>query len=359
MSIMPWTLAGLLQSWTNRPKPCACPVAEQLAAKDPNNQAYVNRLLSVLFDTGSNAWFSGDIGKARGLTTREIQIRERSPRTSEDFNLLAQRQQQLAFFEEHMEKAAAAREGKSALENYGRSYAISERTFAESKGQSLADLENMRSLRVGAAFTMELLGQLDAARKSAREALQIADRIVAAQNSAPNHDLQNITRALLFRLMELTGSSDAEFQRFSGNSAALTPQSKQTLIAEGWLQYVTIVWQYPDRTVPAARRAVDGFRAVLRDGGPAQQRIDLARALCSLSYESRSMAHFVPPAEQVTYLEKARLASQEALGILEPLRAAGKLPEVNQDDWAVAKIGLASSESKLAAARGAATVSSR
>ena len=159
--------------------------------------------------------------------------------------------------------------------------------------------------------------------------------------------------------MELTGSSDAEFQRFSGNSAALTPQSKQTLIAEGWLQYVTIVWQYPDRTVPAARRAVDGFRAVLRDGGPAQQRIDLARALCSLSYESRSMAHFVPPAEQVTYLEKARLASQEALGILEPLRAAGKLPEVNQDDWAVAKIGLASSESKLAAARGAATVSSR
>jgi hypothetical protein len=281
-------------------------------------------------------------------------------RTSSDFGILAARQIYLANFEELLpDTAAAARERKSALENLDKTYAIAERAVADSKGQSVSELANMRSARQDQAVVLEQLDQLGAAIKFQKESTEIADRIAAIQNSAANRNNQDASRARLFRLLELTGASEAEFQQHSGSSAPLTRERKQALLAEGWRLAVTAYPRDPRKGLPAAQRAVDGYRALLREGGPAQQRIDLARALNALATQYRLLSRLAPAAEQVSHLENALRASQEDFTLLDTLRTAGTLPETNQGDWSSAKIHLSAAESHLAAARGATAISNR
>jgi hypothetical protein len=237
--------------------------------------------------------------------------------------------------------------------------AISERAIAESKGQSVAEWDNMRQVRRSEAFVREQLGQLAEARKAQEQGLEVTDRIAAAQNSPANRDNQHGMRARLARLMELTGVSDADFQRLASPSAPLTPERKLAFLAEGWRQIVLLYPQDPRKLVAAAQRSVDLFRGLVREGATAQQRIDLALALNALASQYRLLARFSPQSEQASHLESARRASRESVDLLEALRTAGALPDVNQLDWSAAKILLSSLESNLAAARGATVITNR
>jgi hypothetical protein len=242
------------------------------------------------------------------------------------------------------------------MENLEKAYSIAEQALADSKGQSVAELASMRAARQWVAILFEQMNQLPAARKSAEQYMDLADRLVAVDNSPANLDSQSGARARLFRLMELTGATDAEFQQRSGSSARLTQERKQRFLAYGWQLAITDSPLDPRKGVPAGQRAVDGYRALVREGGPASQKIDLAVALHALATQHQMLARFAAsPAEQVTHMENARRAIQESVDLLETVRTAGKLPEANRAAWSSMKTLLASMESKLAAARAATT----
>jgi serine/threonine protein kinase len=344
------------------------PAVEAVVQKDPDNQRATNELLDTLFVTARLAVNSGQLTQARDLLAREADLRARAPRTSADFFTLAQRHVFLANLEERLgNTAAAARELQAALETAKKSYELSERALAESKGQPASELADMQDLRQLIALVSEQRGQLDAARKPAEEALDLAGRLAASQNTTPNRNRERDSRARLFLLLEVTGAAETELQRLAGPPAPLTAERKQALLAEGWRLAAADMGAYfydAGKRVPAAERAVAGYRALLREGGPmqqpVQQRIDLALALGQLGRAHQAFArHAASPAESASHLENARLAFQEELDLLEPLRAAGTLPEANRVDWGLTKTNLASMHSKLAAARGAAITVNR
>src|SRR5262249_47872211 len=152
------------------------------------------------------------------------------------------------------------------------------------------------------------------------------------RNSTANRDGQRGARARLFRLLELRGAPENDYQLHSSAPTPLSKEQKDALVAEGWrLAVGDMGAPYAfglETRIPSAERAVAGYRALVRDGGPAQQRIDLALALQSLAWAHQSVArHAKSPTDLARLLEGARLSAQESLDILEALRGQGKLPE--------------------------------
>jgi serine/threonine protein kinase len=337
------------------------PFVEAIVQKDPQNQRAADELQTTLYDAASNALNAGDLAQARDLLVRDVAVRSRrAPRTSAEFYALAQRQVRIANLEERLANtAAAARQRDTALETLKASFSISERALAESKGQSVAELNNMQAVRQLLAMVFEQHGQIEAARQSAEESAGFADRLAAVQNTAANREIQRSARGRLFRLLELAGAPGAEFQKRSGSAAPLTAEQKTAFIAEGWRLAVVDMGNYPydpGKRVPAAQRAVDGYRSLLRDGGTVPQRIDLALALYQLAFAHQAVALWSnSTAERVAGLESSVRFAREELTLLEALRAAGTLPEVNRANWSTVKILLPWVESKLAAERATTT----
>jgi tetratricopeptide (TPR) repeat protein len=329
------------------------PALESAVQRDPDNQRAADNLIRLLFDTASNGIHAGLLMESRDLTTREVALRlRRAPRTSDEFHVLAQRQLRNAYINERLGAAAAAPALAAARESLRASYATSDRALHELQQESPSELANMQAVRSLEAFVAEQDNRGDDALRAAVDAVHLADRLFAARNSFADRNLTRSTRARVFRLLEMRGAADREFQAHSGSSAPLSGVVKAQLIAEGWKQAVEQMFNYPcdpARRVLVAERAVIAYRALPNQEGTARYRTDLAVVLRELSFARELAARGKQrPAEQAVEYEKVRAEAQESLDILQDLRDAGKLITPDLPAWVASKIRLAAVQSRLA-----------
>lgn len=336
------------------------PALESLVRKDQANRRAADMLLKSLNSTANGALSGGLLTEARELVARNAALRVRlMPRTSNELYLLGQEQVQLANIEARLgNNAAAQRERDAAAATLKTSFAVSEKALADSKGQSVTELSNMQAVRTLNALLAEQQGQREVARKAATEALQLAERLAATENTRANRDLRQGAQARVLRLLDMSGAPAAEFALLA-NSSPLpsSPEEKAALLAEGWRLTVFDLGNYsadPATRHLAAERTVAEYRNLVRVSSSPQSRIELARGLSLLALARVNLSRCAAQAsEQARHLEASLQPALESVEILQPLMDTNTLPEPNQPDWTTAKIRLAFIQSKLSAAPGA------
>jgi tetratricopeptide (TPR) repeat protein len=241
---------------------------------------------------------------------------------------------------------AAQRIWREALARFQQAARDSDQQWSADK-KNLSTLETLRLAELGAAFTMEALGDL-------QRALRLRESGYARARSAAK-------RADAVRGLWIIAGDRGDYRPFFENGNP-TREQILTALADGWRNHAEAMETFgspiPAR-LEAAGKALEFTRQLAAADPSAANRLALANSLRLEGDARRAAAHCSKGAESISAYQHSRDSYVEALKILTSLKESGQLPGAGQASLIRLTNHLADAGDRLREGHDRRTISSR